>query len=146
MGDEWIDATRGRAYDDDEAESSTYFHHKPAQGQKRKKAPFFKYSKKKKGQSNPGSSYKGCVSCFRLSISDMTLVKLHFTTFLSPSFFCGSVVVAVVTTVAVSRRPAPKGAPKVLVEDPGTQGETHQQAGDQDSWLPRCLKAASGHS
>uniref|UniRef100_A0A3P8TKN5 RecQ-like DNA helicase BLM n=1 Tax=Amphiprion percula TaxID=161767 RepID=A0A3P8TKN5_AMPPE len=62
--DGWIDTTRGRAridYDDDEddAESSTYFRNKTAQGQKRKKAPFFKYSKKKKAFGNSGSSYKG---------------------------------------------------------------------------------------
>ncbi|XP_022057037.1 recQ-like DNA helicase BLM isoform X2 [Acanthochromis polyacanthus] len=62
-GDGWIDTTRGRAridYDDeDDAESSTYFRNKAAQGQKRKKAPFFKYSKKKKAFGNSGSSYKG---------------------------------------------------------------------------------------
>ncbi|KAG7521534.1 Bloom syndrome protein isoform X1 [Solea senegalensis] len=56
VGDDgWIDTTRGRANidyddDDDDTESSTYFNKQAAQGQKRKKAPFFKYSKKRKGQ------------------------------------------------------------------------------------------------
>uniref|UniRef100_A0A671XJR9 RecQ-like DNA helicase BLM n=1 Tax=Sparus aurata TaxID=8175 RepID=A0A671XJR9_SPAAU len=48
--------TAGRAridYDDDEdAESSTYFSNRAPRGQKRKKAPFFQYSKKKKGNYN----------------------------------------------------------------------------------------------
>ncbi|XP_040895146.1 Bloom syndrome protein homolog isoform X2 [Toxotes jaculatrix] len=56
--DGWIDTTRGRTnidYDDeDDMESSTYFR---SQGQKRKKAPFFKYSKKRKG--NTSSTSKG---------------------------------------------------------------------------------------
>ncbi|GLD58689.1 Bloom syndrome protein isoform X1 [Lates japonicus] len=62
--DGWIDATRGRANidyddDDDDTESSTYFHNEPAQGQKRKKAPFFKYAKKRKGYGNASSNSKG---------------------------------------------------------------------------------------
>ena len=61
-GDEWIDTTRGRAnidYDDeDDTESSTYFRNQSSQGQKRKKAPYFKYSKKRKA----GSNSKGSVS------------------------------------------------------------------------------------
>ncbi|XP_044048027.1 Bloom syndrome protein homolog isoform X2 [Siniperca chuatsi] len=61
-GDGWIDTTRGRAqgdYDDeDDTESSTYFCNQAARGQKRKKAPFFKYSKKRKGYGNTsGNSY-----------------------------------------------------------------------------------------
>ncbi|XP_061577853.1 recQ-like DNA helicase BLM isoform X2 [Cololabis saira] len=57
-GDGWIDTTRGRTYDDDydDTESSSYFNQR-SQGQKRKKAPFFKYSKKRKGQASSG--YKG---------------------------------------------------------------------------------------
>ncbi|XP_029009012.1 recQ-like DNA helicase BLM isoform X2 [Betta splendens] len=62
-GDGWIDTARGRAridYDDeDDAESSTYFRREAAQGQKRKKAPFFKYSKKKKGYGNSSYNSKG---------------------------------------------------------------------------------------
>ncbi|XP_029378867.1 Bloom syndrome protein homolog isoform X2 [Echeneis naucrates] len=63
-GDGWIDTTRGRAnieYDDegDDDESSTYFRNQSTQGQKRKKAPFFKYSKKRKGQGNTSSYSKG---------------------------------------------------------------------------------------
>ncbi|XP_060932608.1 recQ-like DNA helicase BLM isoform X2 [Limanda limanda] len=62
-GDEWIDMTRGRAninYDEeDDTESSTYFRNQSAQGQKRKKAPFFKSSKKRKGYNNAGSNSKG---------------------------------------------------------------------------------------
>lgn len=61
-GDGWIDTTRGRQgdYDDeDDIESSTYFRNKAAQGQKRKKAPFFKYSKKKKGHGNTSTNSKG---------------------------------------------------------------------------------------
>ncbi|XP_069564802.1 recQ-like DNA helicase BLM isoform X1 [Brachyistius frenatus] len=59
--DGWIDTTRGRAYGDDEddAESSTYFHNQAARGQKRKKAPFFKYSKKRKGYGNASSASRG---------------------------------------------------------------------------------------
>ncbi|XP_062276642.1 recQ-like DNA helicase BLM [Scomber scombrus] len=51
--DGWIDMARGRQgdYDDEDPESSTYFRNQAAQGQKRKKAPFFKYSKKKKANS-----------------------------------------------------------------------------------------------
>uniref|UniRef100_A0A672I364 RecQ-like DNA helicase BLM n=1 Tax=Salarias fasciatus TaxID=181472 RepID=A0A672I364_SALFA len=59
-GDGWIDTTRGRSgieySDDDDAGSSTYFRKQGAQGQKRKKAPFFKYSKKKKGYGNSSAS------------------------------------------------------------------------------------------
>ncbi|XP_039664249.1 Bloom syndrome protein homolog isoform X2 [Perca fluviatilis] len=53
-GDGWIDTAQGRTYGDDgdNTESSTYFRSKPAQGQKRKKAPFFNYSKKKKTSGN----------------------------------------------------------------------------------------------
>uniref|UniRef100_A0A669C8H9 RecQ-like DNA helicase BLM n=1 Tax=Oreochromis niloticus TaxID=8128 RepID=A0A669C8H9_ORENI len=60
-GDGWIDTARGRTRgnDEDDTESSTYFRNKSAQGQKRKKAPFFKYSKKKKGCGNTSSSSKG---------------------------------------------------------------------------------------
>ncbi|XP_018519910.1 recQ-like DNA helicase BLM isoform X1 [Lates calcarifer] len=62
--DGWIDTTRGRANidyddDDDDTESSTYFRNEPAQGQKRKKAPFFKYAKKRKGYGNASSNSKG---------------------------------------------------------------------------------------
>ncbi|KAM4734184.1 recQ-like DNA helicase BLM isoform 2-T2 [Anableps anableps] len=55
-GDGWIDTRRS---EDDDTESSTYFREQSAQGQKRKKAPFFKYSKKKKGYSNQSYSSKG---------------------------------------------------------------------------------------
>uniref|UniRef100_A0A3B4FXL7 DNA 3'-5' helicase n=1 Tax=Pundamilia nyererei TaxID=303518 RepID=A0A3B4FXL7_9CICH len=60
-GDGWIDTARGRTRgnDEDDTESSTYFRNKSAQGQKRKKAPFFKYSKKKKGCGNTSSGSKG---------------------------------------------------------------------------------------
>ncbi|KAM8861023.1 recQ-like DNA helicase BLM [Synchiropus picturatus] len=59
--DGWIDTRRSAIdYEDDEdAESSTYFRNQSAQGQKRKKAPFFKYSKKKKGYGGSGSYSKG---------------------------------------------------------------------------------------
>lgn len=55
-GDGWIDTRR---QEDDDTESSTYFRNQSAQGQKRKKAPFFKYSKKKKGYGNQSYSSKG---------------------------------------------------------------------------------------
>ncbi|XP_039989571.1 Bloom syndrome protein homolog isoform X2 [Xiphias gladius] len=62
-GDGWIDTTRGRAHidydDEDDTESSTYFRNQAAQGQKRKKGPFFKYSKKRKGYGNQSSNSKG---------------------------------------------------------------------------------------
>lgn len=60
-GDGWIDTAQGRTYGDseDDTESSTYFNNKPAQGQKRKKAPFFKYSKKKKAYGNSSGNSKG---------------------------------------------------------------------------------------
>lgn len=67
--DGWIDTTAGRScisYDDDEddAESSTYFPNQASRGQKRKKAPFFKYSKKKKGYNNTSYNSKGSVLFF----------------------------------------------------------------------------------
>uniref|UniRef100_A0A8C2XBQ5 RecQ-like DNA helicase BLM n=1 Tax=Cyclopterus lumpus TaxID=8103 RepID=A0A8C2XBQ5_CYCLU len=51
------DTAQGRSYGDneDDTESSTYFHSQSAQGQKRKKAPFFKYSKKRKSGNSKGS-------------------------------------------------------------------------------------------
>uniref|UniRef100_A0A096LSR1 RecQ-like DNA helicase BLM n=1 Tax=Poecilia formosa TaxID=48698 RepID=A0A096LSR1_POEFO len=55
-GNGWIDTRRT---EDDDTESSTYFSNQSARGQKRKKAPFFKYSKKK-AYGNQGSSSKGC--------------------------------------------------------------------------------------
>ncbi|XP_051237812.1 recQ-like DNA helicase BLM isoform X1 [Dicentrarchus labrax] len=61
-GDAWIDTTRGRTgdYDDeDDTESSTYFRDQAPQGQKRKKAPFFKYSKKRKAYGNSSTNSKG---------------------------------------------------------------------------------------
>ncbi|XP_024138132.1 Bloom syndrome protein homolog isoform X2 [Oryzias melastigma] len=54
----WIDTTWGRTQDEDD-ESSTYFGNKSARGQKRKKAPFFKYSKKRKGFGNANSNSRG---------------------------------------------------------------------------------------
>lgn len=62
--DGWIDTTAGRAcinYDDydEDVESSTYFPNQTTRGQKRKKAPFFKYSKKKKGYNNTSYNSKG---------------------------------------------------------------------------------------
>ncbi|CAN9499294.1 unnamed protein product [Ophioblennius macclurei] len=63
--DGWIDTTRGRSninYSDDDGDgagSSTYFRNQEGKGQKRKKAPFFKYSKKRKGYGNSNSSSKG---------------------------------------------------------------------------------------
>ncbi|XP_014848621.1 PREDICTED: Bloom syndrome protein isoform X1 [Poecilia mexicana] len=54
-GNGWIDTRRT---EDDDTESSTYFSNQSARGQKRKKAPFFKYSKKK-AYGNQGSSSKG---------------------------------------------------------------------------------------
>uniref|UniRef100_A0A3Q3DXJ1 ATP-dependent DNA helicase n=1 Tax=Hippocampus comes TaxID=109280 RepID=A0A3Q3DXJ1_HIPCM len=51
--DGWIDTTRGRSGVDDEDsdgdDSSAYFRSQSAHGQKRKKMPFFKYNKKRKG-------------------------------------------------------------------------------------------------
>nr|XP_020466938.1 Bloom syndrome protein isoform X2 [Monopterus albus] len=62
-GDGWIDTTRGRTSvdfnDEDDTESSTYFRNQAPQGQKRKKAPFFQYSKKRKGYGNTSASSKG---------------------------------------------------------------------------------------
>uniref|UniRef100_A0A3Q2D8A2 BLM RecQ like helicase n=1 Tax=Cyprinodon variegatus TaxID=28743 RepID=A0A3Q2D8A2_CYPVA len=55
-GDGWIDTRRS---EDEGMESSTYFCNQPAQGQKRKKAPFFKYSKKRKGYGKQSYSSKG---------------------------------------------------------------------------------------
>ncbi|XP_042352588.1 Bloom syndrome protein homolog isoform X2 [Plectropomus leopardus] len=60
-GDGWIDTAQGRTYgdSDDDTESSTYFSKQATQGQKRKKAPFFKYAKKKKAYGNTSSNSKG---------------------------------------------------------------------------------------
>lgn len=63
-GDGWIDTTRGRTavqYDDEDEECSSYFSSPTKQGQKRKKAPFFKYSKKKKSYGNTSTNSKGSV-------------------------------------------------------------------------------------
>lgn len=56
----WIDTAEGRAYDDEE-ESSTYFGSQSGQGKKRKKAPFFKYAKKRKSYGNSSGNSKGSV-------------------------------------------------------------------------------------
>ncbi|MEQ2240854.1 hypothetical protein ILYODFUR_019332 [Ilyodon furcidens] len=56
VGDGWIDTRRS---EDDSTESSTYFRNQPAQGQKRKKGPFFNYSKKRKAYGNQSCSSKG---------------------------------------------------------------------------------------
>lgn len=56
-------------YEEGDTES-TYFSNQPVQGQKRKKAPFFKYSKKRKGYGNAGSNSKGSVvSHFKIIIT-----------------------------------------------------------------------------
>ncbi|XP_077452980.1 recQ-like DNA helicase BLM isoform X2 [Stigmatopora argus] len=59
--DGWIDTTRGRSADDsgDGGRSSPYFSGQNAQGQKRKKMPFFKYNKKRKGYAGAGSAGRG---------------------------------------------------------------------------------------
>ncbi|XP_057693552.1 recQ-like DNA helicase BLM [Corythoichthys intestinalis] len=58
--DGWIDTTRGRFTDDNgDDESSTYFRSQGAQGQKRKKMPFFKYNKKRKGYAGASSAGRG---------------------------------------------------------------------------------------
>ncbi|XP_049579124.1 recQ-like DNA helicase BLM isoform X3 [Syngnathus scovelli] len=57
--DSWIDTTRGRSaadYEDDDDDSSAYFSN---QGQKRKKMPFFKFNKKRKGYGGAGSNSRG---------------------------------------------------------------------------------------
>ncbi|XP_061139102.1 recQ-like DNA helicase BLM isoform X1 [Syngnathus typhle] len=59
--DGWIDTTRGRSaadYEDDD-DSSAYFSNQSAQGQKRKKMPFFKFNKKRKGYGGAGSNSRG---------------------------------------------------------------------------------------
>ncbi|XP_077425700.1 recQ-like DNA helicase BLM isoform X2 [Vanacampus margaritifer] len=57
----WIDTTRGRSAvdDEDDDDSSAYFRGQSARGQKRKKMPFFKYNKKRKGFGGAGSSSRG---------------------------------------------------------------------------------------
>ncbi len=74
-------------------ESSSYFCNQRAQGQKRKKAPFFKYSKKRKAYSNTSSSSKGSVVSvphFIICCSHLhCIAKLHFR---FPSLFCPAVV------------------------------------------------------
>lgn len=148
-GDGWIDASAGRwqsGYgEDDDAESSTYFHSQAKQGQKRKKAPFFKYSKKRKGYGNGNSNSKGsvlfvshCVVC-----SDLLLfiAKLFF---LSPCLVWLAVV-PVVATAPISRghHPAPKVDQRLQAGGLGARREMHLQAGDQASCLSRPLKPTS---
>lgn len=58
-GDGWIDTAQGRSYGEDDPESSTYFRSQSAQGRKRKKAPFFNYSKKRKPYGNTSANSKG---------------------------------------------------------------------------------------
>ncbi|CAG13113.1 unnamed protein product, partial [Tetraodon nigroviridis] len=58
-GDGWIDTRAGRTnYGEEDDTESTYFSSRPVQGQKRKKAPFFKYSKRK-AYGNTGYNSKG---------------------------------------------------------------------------------------
>lgn len=83
-GDGWIDTRAGRIeYGGEDDTESTYFSDRPVQGQKRKKAPFFKYSKKKKGYGNTSSNSKGSVvSHFKILISfDIHLFITHFLIF-----------------------------------------------------------------
>ncbi|XP_068595516.1 recQ-like DNA helicase BLM [Brachionichthys hirsutus] len=53
----WIDTTAGRACNNDE--SSAYFNSQASRGCKRKKAPFFNYSKRKKAYGNASTNSKG---------------------------------------------------------------------------------------
>ncbi|KAM4618598.1 recQ-like DNA helicase BLM [Polymixia lowei] len=60
--DGWIDTTRGCSdehHEYEEDESSSYFSNQVGQGQKRKKAPFIKNAKKKRGFSNKNGNSKG---------------------------------------------------------------------------------------
>jgi len=150
-GDGWIDTTRGRTHEEeDDLESSTYFQNQAAQGQKRKKAPFFKYSKKRKGYGNASSSSKGCVEFVHISVSRWrTWLTINLNCLLSPPLLLSCVVAAAAAaTIAISRghHPAPEVVHKVQVVGPGAQREGLQQADDQDSWQLQCLKAASGPS
>ncbi len=158
-GDGWIDMTRGCAqidYDDeDDTESSTYFRNQSAQGQKRKKAPFFKYSKKRKGYGNTSGNSKGFVvflshvlsSSWGSHLAVIFFVFCFFPPFLLSS--CGGAAVgSVVATAAINRghHLAPEVDQKLQAGGPGAQREMHQQAGGRASWLSRPLKPTSDPS
>lgn len=92
-GDGWIDTSAGRwqgNYSDDDTESSTYFRSQAKQGQKRKKAPFFKYSKKRKGYGNANSNSKGSVPfvSHHVVLCRDSLLFIAELLVLSPSLFC----------------------------------------------------------
>lgn len=163
--DGWIDTTRGRTheYDDygDDTESN-YFSEHAAQGQKRKKAPFFKYAKKKKGFPNKNTNSKGsvvCVSHFIIyltrSFSEVLCQNIkshswnHF--FSSLCARCGFVD-SVVATATINRghHPAREAAQKLNPSQqavaPETQHPAHRQAGDQASWPSRPHRPARGLS
>ncbi|XP_077567025.1 recQ-like DNA helicase BLM isoform X2 [Stigmatopora nigra] len=57
--DGWIDTTRGRSADDCGDGGPSAYSSPNAQGQKRKKMPFFKYNKKRKGYAGAGSAGRG---------------------------------------------------------------------------------------
>lgn len=147
-GDGWIDTTRGRAridYNDEEdTESSTYFHNEAPQGQKRKKAPFFKYSKKRKAYGN-NTSYnsKGSVAeSFVLTSCLIFSYKLQST---ADTLLLFSPLVA---AAAISRghRPTPEVDQRLQAVGPEAPQVMHQRAGGRASWLPLLLKPTSGLS
>uniref|UniRef100_A0A665VCL3 RecQ-like DNA helicase BLM n=1 Tax=Echeneis naucrates TaxID=173247 RepID=A0A665VCL3_ECHNA len=154
--------TRGRAnieYDDegDDDESSTYFRNQSTQGQKRKKAPFFKYSKKRKGQGNTSSYSKGSVgSYFSIQFEIKFTKELHFITKQHFFFFfscclCVSIlplawIVVATTVINPGQLPASEVDQKLQVGGPGPQQGIHQQARDRASWLLHSLKPIRGPS
>uniref|UniRef100_A0A8C8GES9 RecQ-like DNA helicase BLM n=1 Tax=Oncorhynchus tshawytscha TaxID=74940 RepID=A0A8C8GES9_ONCTS len=74
----WIDTSRGRGDDEedcyeDDAGSSSYFNSNNGRGAKRKKAPAFKKSKKRKGYTNSNS--KGLVLCVKSYIQSYTVTS-----------------------------------------------------------------------
>ena len=150
-GDGWIDTTVGRThrgYDDDEedAESSTYFSNQAPQGKKRKKAPFFKYSKKRKGYSNTSYNSKGCVGFVSYLITSHVAIHLFscWKLFPFPTFAlscCGVVNSGAATaTINPCPHPAPGVDQKLQAGGPGAQQEMDLQARDPASCPPPPLK------
>lgn len=133
-GDGWIDTRAGRLdYNEEGDTESTYFN-QPVQGQKRKKAPFFKYSKKRKGHGNTGSNSKGSVVSHVI-----TAENIHFffiaETDISPSFVACCDVDLGVDTAPISRghHPAPEVGLKLQAGGAGAQQVRHLPAGDRAS-------------
>lgn len=115
-------------YEEGDTES-TYFSNQPVQGQKRKKAPFFKYSKKRKGYGNAGSNSKGSVvSHFKIIIT----YNIHL--FITETVISSSLLsLSAVVWLGVDTAPTSQGHRPLQARGAGAQQVRRLPAGDQAS-------------